>query len=125
MVKSRGRRDVVLIEVVPIIWLVGHPGDDPHPPTKIAARTEEPTSLRQQPAEPRVRILLGVPFCGGKAFVRSRVEIVAGRDISATVTRGCARSFGATWPELDQRGCERLPRTMLATVDSICVQHGV
>jgi hypothetical protein len=35
---------------------------------KIAAQTEEPTSLRQQTfGKPRVRILLGVPFCGSNS----------------------------------------------------------
>jgi hypothetical protein len=33
-----------LSEVVPMFLLVGYPGDDPHPPTKIAARTQKPTS---------------------------------------------------------------------------------
>ncbi len=76
MANSSSWCDVVLSEILPIFCLVGRSGRrSPIPRHPIAARTEEPTSLRQQPvAAPRIRAS-GFFFCDGKGFIRSSVEI--------------------------------------------------
>ena len=64
-------------------------------------------------------------FFDGKASIRDRVEIVAGRDISATVTRRigdynipCALSFGTTWPGPDQKGAVSRMSTHTSGIDA-------
>jgi hypothetical protein len=61
-------------------------------PRHPAARIKRAYKLRQQPAEtPAAWTARGLFFVTVKASIPNHVEIVAGRDISATVTRGSRR----------------------------------
>ena len=58
--------------------LVGHPGDDPHPPTRIAARITRAYKLRQQPvAAPSIRAS-GLFFVTGQHTFPQLSQIMPG-----------------------------------------------
>jgi hypothetical protein len=81
--RMRPYAEIQRIDFAVTVDLVGQSGRPPSP--NLAARITRAYKLRQQPVEPRQRVLLGVLFCDGQSIFSSSADFPGVCVVAATL----------------------------------------